>query len=202
MVVGLGNPGSEYAGTRHNAGFLVVDRILTRRRVSADTATHKYDALVYALRYASRPLVLVKPLTFMNRSGPATTAVLRAYELDPEQLLVVYDCLDLDVGRIRVRRSGASGGHKGVQSVIDTLGTESFARVRVGIGRAKDRDPVEYVLSPWPETERETMDRVLAAAADAVLLAVRRGVDAAMNRYNGWEAGVTGQRPAAEEKTT
>lgn len=183
MVVGLGNPGPAYADTRHNAGFMAVEKL---RSVAGETVKerHRYSSIVYHWRYAGASLVITEPLTFMNLSGPAVGKAARVYKLRPEEILMVYDCMDLPLGRLRLRQSGSSGGHKGMKSVISSLGTESIPRLRIGIGRESDGGAVEHVLSVWQEDERDMLEAVLEQAAGAVICAIRRGVVEAMNHYN------------------
>lgn len=183
LVIGLGNPGPDYAGTRHNAGFLVVDRVAAEVGVEVDLeAAH---SVVAEGRWRGQGLALAKPLTFMNRSGQAYAALLRRYRLEPADVLVVYDDLALPVGQIRLRAKGSAGGHNGVQSVIDTLGTSEFPRLRVGVGDSfPPGGQVDYVLSPFDDDEREAVGAALDAAAEAALTFARDGLTAAMNRHN------------------
>ncbi len=184
LVVGLGNPGAEYEDTRHNAGFLAVDRVAAE--VGIPVETEAAGSVVGEGRWRGEPVALAKPLTFMNRSGQAYAALLRRYHLEPADVLLVYDDLSLPLGQIRLRGKGSAGGHNGVQSVIDALGSTEFPRLRVGVGDSFPRGgQVDYVLSPFDEDERETVDAALAAAAEAALTFVRDGLTAAMNRHNG-----------------
>ncbi len=184
MIVGLGNPGLEYADTRHNAGFMTVDRLVEKAR-RTESEEHRYASFFRVWRYAGRDLLLVKPQTFMNRSGLAVAKFQRVFELRPDEILVVYDCLDLPLGRLRLRHSGSSGGHRGMESIIQALGDSAIPRLRVGIGRARAGGSVEHVLSGYAEDELPALDRVLDLAVAAVLCAIRRGIVAAMNQYNG-----------------
>ncbi len=190
LVVGLGNPGERYAGTRHNAGFLVVDRLLEKLRRAEAKPEHKYNCHIHTLRHAGRPLVLAKPLTFMNLSGEAVARLARGVEASPAEILVVADFLDLPLGRLRLRANGGAGGHRGVASVIAELGTDAFPRLWVGVGHpgARGEAVVDHVLSEWTPEERILASRALDAAAEAVLMAVRNGVAATMNRWNCWQA--------------
>ncbi len=200
VIVGLGNPGEEYAGTRHNAGFLVLDRILEKLN-KPSRREHRYDSEIIRVSFGGRQLILVKPLTFMNLSGTAVAKGRAAWDVVPEEILVVYDCLDLPAGKIRLREDGGSGGHRGMESMIQELGSQKFPRLRVGIGRQDGKPVVDYVLSGWSEEEQPYMEQAVDAAADAVLLAVRSGMAAAMNRYNGWSAKVAdSDKPAGEKK--
>lgn len=184
VIVGLGNPGKEYTHTPHNVGFEVVEKLAAR-----------WDCRVrWSFRFRARtgkaavngtPLLLVEPQAYMNNSGPALAPLLRAKGAGPQDLVVVADDADLEMGRLRVRAKGGSGGHKGVASIIASLGTEEFARVRIGIGRDPGgRNLVEHVLTPFSVEERRQMDDVIERAADAVCCVVESGVDAAMNKFN------------------
>ncbi len=183
LVVGLGNPGPEYERTRHNVGFQVLDVLARRHRLTF--TPHRFRALVAEWRVNGQTVLLVKPLTYMNLSGEAVGPLARHHHVPPEAILVVYDDMDLPFGTLRMRPKGGSGGHKGVASIIQHLGTTEFPRLRVGIGRPPGRmDPVDYVLSPFTPEEEETMAVVREEAADAVELWVRVGTDRAMNRVN------------------
>lgn len=183
LVVGLGNPGPDYEDTRHNAGFLVVDRLAAETGVPV--TTEAASSFVGEGLWRGEPLALAKPLTFMNRSGQAYAALRRRYRLEPEDVLVVYDDLALPVGQLRLRGKGSAGGHNGVQSVIDTLGSTEFPRLRVGVGNSFPKGgQVDFVLSPFDESEHEAVDDALDAAAEAALTFVRDGLTAAMNRHN------------------
>ena len=183
LVIGLGNPGPDYEGTRHNAGFLVVDRLAAETGVALDgEAAH---AQIGEGLWRGEPLALAKPLTFMNRSGQAYAALSRRYGLGPEDVLVVYDDLALPVGQLRLRGKGSAGGHNGVQSVIEALGSTEFPRLRVGVGNSFPKGgQVDFVLSPFDESERAAVDGALDAAAEAALAFVRDGLTVAMNQYN------------------
>jgi PTH1 family peptidyl-tRNA hydrolase len=181
VVCGLGNPGARYRSTRHNLGFLTLDLLSRRHALSWRRAGGPSQEARW--RAAGRTIVLLKPLTYMNESG---AAVSRVAGLSPAGLLVVSDDLNLPLGRLRFRMGGGSGGHNGLASIIDRLGTEAFPRLRLGIGGAPGGiDWADFVLTDFPAEERETADALVEAAADAVELAVRRGLHAAMQRYNG-----------------
>lgn len=187
IVLGLGNPGPRYDGTRHNLGFCVVDRMAVRAGVSL-AASNEFGRLTWSA--AHRGVVLARPRTFMNRSGDAAHALCRGYEVEPERLLVIYDDADLDLGRLRLRHAGGAGGHNGVHSVIDALGTTGFPRLRLGVqGRERDDAALhEYVLDRFEAAERETVERLTELAADAATVAVTDGMEQAMNRFNGCDA--------------
>lgn len=182
LVVGLGNPGPDYANTRHNVGFRVVNALADRLRVSFDRA---YDALVGWGQYKNRRLGLAKPLTFMNRSGNAVAPLCEQYDLPPSDLVVVVDDLHLPVGTIRLRPDGSSGGHNGLQHVAQRLGTTDFPRLRVGIGNDfASGEQVDYVLSPFTPQQEPEIEDAVADAVEAVLTTVREDLDTAMNRFN------------------
>jgi PTH1 family peptidyl-tRNA hydrolase len=183
MVVGLGNPGPEYENTRHNAGFMVVDLLAENLRVSywRDEA----GAKVGVVRFGDEDLVIAKPQTFMNLSGKAAAKLLAAYEVDPKDMIVVHDDLDLPEETVRVKRGGGHGGHNGLRSLIETLGTGDFVRVRVGIGRPPGRqDPADFVLEPMSAPVAERLEATVPHAAQAVLHVLEHGADSAMQEYN------------------
>lgn len=183
MVVGLGNPDAEYAGTRHNVGFRVVDRLAERRAMRF--ARREYDCEVARGTIGDDAVVLLKPQTFMNRSGVAVAAACDALGCEAEDLVVTYDDMDLEVGRVRVRPSGGAGGHRGIESLIAELGSRGFARVRVGIGRpAAGSEPIAHVLDRPHASDAETLDEAIGHAAEAIETLLRHGVVAAMNRFN------------------
>lgn len=184
LIVGLGNPGSDYAQTRHNVGWMLLDRVRERIRQVPPDPMHTAESLVWDCRWAGRPLSLVKPLTWMNLSGEAVGLLCRRRELPPAAVLLLYDDLDLPVGRLRLRQGGSSGGHRGVESVIQHLGTARFPRLRLGIGRGVDNAARDHVLSEFEADEIPVVDRVLEAAADAVFDTLRRGLEPTMSHYN------------------
>jgi PTH1 family peptidyl-tRNA hydrolase len=182
-LVGLGNPGAQYAETRHNAGFLVIDRLAERHQVGVTRGRHR--ALFGRGKIAGEDCLLVKPQTFMNDSGDAVLRVLLYYRLQPDDVLLIYDDIALDLGVLRLRRGGSDGGHKGVRSVIHYLGTDQVARLRLGVGRPPGSgDAINYVLSPFARSERDRADEMIDLGANAVELCLREGLDVAMNRHN------------------
>lgn len=184
LIVGLGNPGRQYAATRHNIGFMTVDRIAARLGVSFSRLESK--ALVTKGETQGRRVVLAKPQTFMNLSGQAVGALVRFYKVSLENLLVIYDDVDLPLDALRLRPSGGSAGQKGMASIIERLGTQDFPRLRVGIGRPPGRmDAADYVLQEFSRQEAEFLSVLLDRAADAALTFVTDGLQAAMNQYNG-----------------
>jgi PTH1 family peptidyl-tRNA hydrolase len=183
LIVGLGNPGREYEGNRHNVGFDCVDLLAERHRISLDKSQHK--ARLGMGKVAGRRAILAKPQTYVNSSGEAVGAVARYYKVAPEDVLVIYDDLDLPQGTIRLRPGGSSGGHNGIKSIIEHLGTQAFPRVRIGIGRPPGRmEPKDYVLQDFSAAEREAMVEVYDRVIDAVETFIREGIREAMNRFN------------------
>ena len=183
LIAGLGNPGSEYRETRHNVGFMVLDRLAQRLPKKNFEEIHGCSSHYLKGTYAGRALFLQKPETYMNLSGEAVAPLMRKEDIGTDGLLVIYDDMDLEVGKLRIRGRGSCGGHNGIRSIIETTGTENFARIRVGIGH-RTGNGADYVLSPFEEDEKPVIDKVLEAAADAVILILRRGLSQAMNEYN------------------
>ncbi|HUI46561.1 MAG TPA: aminoacyl-tRNA hydrolase [Nitrospirota bacterium] len=183
IIVGLGNPGRKYERTRHNVGFMVVDELANN--LHSDIAQEKYFALIGKARIDSEQVVLVKPQTYMNESGRAVAAAVRGSYADESDLLVVHDELDLPTGSVRVKIGGGHGGHNGLRSIIEHLGSAEFVRVRIGISRpAPDRDTADYVLSPFLAEEREAAAKAISRAAEAVNVILKEGSTAAMNKFN------------------
>jgi PTH1 family peptidyl-tRNA hydrolase len=186
LVVGLGNPGRKYDGTRHNVGFDVLDLLAERHRLEWESAPA--DALIAKWRPVS--VLLAKPLTFMNLSGYAIGDLLRFYKIDLPDLFVVVDDANLELGRLRARPSGSAGGHNGLKSIIEALGNEEFARLRVGVGRGDARrDLADHVLAKFDPDERIEVAEAVGRAADAAELFVTEGIVAVMNRFNRKEDG-------------
>lgn len=182
LVVGLGNPGSRYRDTRHNLGFMVVDQLAERWRLSVGGKRHQAE--LGTGQVANERVVLAKPQTYMNASGEAVAKVRRLYRLQPEEILVVYDDLDLPVGRVRLKGEGGAGGHNGMASLIAVLG-KGFPRLRIGIGRPPgDADPVEYVLEPFSSSERPMIRDAVTRAADGVESWLEHGLERTMNTLN------------------
>jgi len=184
LIVGLGNPGIEYQFTPHNIGFLAVDRIAERH--GAEVNNRRCKALTARVRIGPEEVVLAKPETFMNLSGMSVRALVEELELEPERdLLVVYDELDLPMGRIRIRERGSSAGHKGMESIIGAMGTQELLRLRLGIAPEHDvKDGSRYVLSQFRKSQYAAVDEQLDRAADAVETIINEGRAAAMNRFN------------------
>lgn len=183
LIVGLGNPGKEYTGSRHNLGFQVVEA-LSRRLKSAKTV-QKHWSLCAVAKYKDKQVVLAQPLTYMNLSGRAVTELLRNNHIDLSALLVIYDDLDLPPGMIRLRQKGGSAGHRGIQSIIENLGTNEFPRLRIGIGKPPEKtEGSDYVLEPVEPEDSILIDEAIARAVEAALLFIDEGLEAAMNIFN------------------
>ncbi|HUG92670.1 MAG TPA: aminoacyl-tRNA hydrolase [Planctomycetaceae bacterium] len=183
LVVGLGNPGAKYRGTRHNVGFDVLAEVA--RRLGGPAAALKFDAELADAFDGGEKVLLAAPQTYMNESGRAVRAICDFYQAATSDLLVVCDDINLDCGRLRMRPGGSDGGQKGLRDIINRLGTEEFARLRIGIGRPPGRmDAAAYVLSRFRTEEREVIDEAIQRAADGVEVWRRAGLEAAMNRVN------------------
>ena len=183
LVVGLGNPGPQYAKTRHNVGFQCVEMLA--ESYGWTFSKQQSNALLASGVRGDAKITLVKPMTYMNLSGRSVAPIAHFYKVDPKDILVICDDLDLPLGRLRVRSEGSSAGQKGVESIIQSLGTDAFPRLRIGIGRPSHNDAVNYVLGRFNEDDAVTFARVLDRAVDAVNVFVERGVDVAMNEFNG-----------------
>ena len=187
LVVGLGNPGREYAGNRHNVGFMVAD--LLAGRVGARFGRHKRAVAEVAegrLGFGGPKLVLVKPLTYMNLSGGPVAALAQFYKVPPAQVIAVHDELDIGFGQVRVKCGGGEGGHNGLRSMSKSLGTKDYVRVRFGVGRPPGRqDPADYVLSDFSAAERKELDFLVDRAADVVESVIVKGVEPTQNLYHG-----------------
>jgi PTH1 family peptidyl-tRNA hydrolase len=197
LVVGLGNPGRKYNGTRHNIGFVVLAELA--RRHAAPDARSGFEAEVTETTIAGRRTLLAAPQTYMNLSGRSVQQIVTFYKLPLEDLLVVCDDMNLPAGKLRLRKSGSAGGQKGLQNIIDQLGTQDFSRLRIGIGRPPENiDAVDYVLTRFRSDEKELMDDAVSDAASAVETWLRDGADAAMNSINASSS----TKPAVSPTTT
>ena len=185
MIVGLGNPGKEYERTRHTTGFRVADRLAAQLHVKIDRL--KCKALTRFVDYEGLRVLLVEPQTYMNASGAAVSALATYYKVKPERILVIFDDISLPVGRVRVRRDGSAGGHNGIKSIIQSLGTDQFPRVKVGVGAKPhpDYDLADWVLSKFSAQEEKALEPALEHAAAAALTVLTDGVDKAASAYNG-----------------
>lgn len=185
LIVGLGNPGREYRDTRHNVGFLVVDELARRHQLALTIAPSQVPETFVAKRYGPEPLLVAKPLTFMNRSGDAVAALIRYYDVGVADLLVVVDEAALPFGRLRARIRGSGGGHNGLKSTIERLGTTEFARLRLGVGRGDPRrDLADHVLARFEPGERAELEGFITLAADAAEMFAVEGIEKVMNMYN------------------
>ena len=183
LIAGLGNPGKEYETTRHNVGFMTIDCLADRLR--CDVTTRKFLGFVGSGYIGGEKVILLKPQTYMNLSGESIRAAADFYKLDPDQVIVIYDDISLDVGAVRIRAKGSAGGHNGMKSIISHLGTQDYPRVRVGIGEKPARmDLADYVLSHFTKAEMDVLKDSIKDAADAVELLITDGVQASMNKYN------------------
>jgi PTH1 family peptidyl-tRNA hydrolase len=183
VVVGLGNPGGRYHGTRHNVGFAVIDSLAASPRAGRFQA--RFDAQLAELEEDGRRVLLVKPETFMNLSGRCVRQVLDFYQVPREDLLVVCDDINLPLGKLRVRARGSHGGHNGLRDIQNHLGTNEYARLRIGVDAPRDDDAVDHVLGRFRPAERVVIEDAVQLAAQAVAVWVAQGVEACMNRYNG-----------------
>jgi peptidyl-tRNA hydrolase, PTH1 family len=195
VVAGLGNPGEEYSRSRHNLGFMTVDRIAKTK--GAELGRRRFKGVTAEITLAEKPAILVKPQTFYNLSGECVSDLLGYFKIAPQQLIVVHDELDLEAGRLRIKQGGGDAGNRGVRSIAESLGTTDFIRVRIGIGRPagftvemepgrqpKTEENKDYLLRPMTAVERQALAPILERAASAVEAIAERGLEAAMNRYN------------------
>jgi len=184
LIVGLGNPTKKYKLTRHNVGFLVIDRIA--EELSINLRKTSFSSLIGRTNFDGEELLVAKPLTFMNLSGGAVRSISSYKRIDPEDILVVCDDINLGLGRIRIRKSGGSGGHNGLASIIENLDTQEFPRLRIGIGtqNIEDKDLSEYVLEKFSKKELGSIDKILDVATQAVKVFVNESAESAMNKFN------------------
>lgn len=184
LIVGLGNPTPQYDKTRHNVGFAVIDHLMNEYGIALDTAKHK--GFYGKGRIAGESVILLKPMTYMNLSGESVVQVANYYKVAPKDVIVVYDDINLDVGRLRIREKGSAGGHNGIKNIIAHLGTDEFPRIRVGVGMKPPKmDLADYVLSRFSKEEEALMEEGYEKAAKAMELMVEDEISQAMNLYNG-----------------
>ena len=185
LVVGLGNPGEKYENTRHNVGFLTVEELADRAGVPVQKLKHR--ALTNTAEVGGARVLLMKPVTYMNLSGEAVGEAARFYKIPPDHVLVISDDVSLPIGKLRVRRGGSAGGHNGLKSIIQHLGTDQFPRVKIGVGEKPhpDYDMADWVLSKFTGEDLKTITEAVKRAADAAACVVKDGPDKAMNRFNG-----------------
>jgi len=184
LIVGLGNPGLAYRHNRHNVGFMVADALAEKLEIPLKRV--KFKAQIGNGKLEDIPIIIAKPLTFMNNSGEAVAPLVHYFKVPLERLLVIHDDMDLPLGTLRMRPSGGSAGHNGMLSIFDKLGTNAIPRLRVGIGRPPGRmDPADYVLQDFPKSDEELLKMVIAQACEAALAFITTGLEKAMNTYNG-----------------
>ncbi|MCC6260427.1 MAG: aminoacyl-tRNA hydrolase [Anaerolineales bacterium] len=184
LIIGLGNPGREYLNTRHNIGFMLIDRVTIR--LNARGMKMQSNAIVISAHYEERKIILAKPQTYMNLSGQSVQGLLHFYKIPFENMIVAHDDLDLPFGALRIRPTGGPGGQRGMASTIEKLGTQDFPRLRLGIGRPPGRmDAKDYVLQDFSKDEMKLLPEVLDRAADATFEFILKGLNAAMNKFNG-----------------
>lgn len=185
IIAGLGNPTKEYEGTRHNIGFSVIDKLADKYNISMNEKKHK--AICGKGMIEGEKVILLKPQTYMNLSGESVVDAVNFYKVDPEEdVIIIYDDIDLDVGKLRIRAKGSAGGHNGMKNIIAHLGTQVFPRIRVGVGaKPKDWDLADYVLGRFSKEELPEIEAGRETACEAVKIIVSQGAEAAMNRING-----------------
>ena len=184
LIVGLGNPGRQYEATRHNMGFDVIDKLVEEYNVPQSGV--KFNAMYGKGRIEGQPVILMKPLSYMNLSGGPVRDMANYFKIDPEtEMIVIYDDIDLEPGQLRIRKKGSAGGHNGIKDIIRRLGTQKFIRISVGVGaKPKDWDLADFVLGHFSDSDRKLVDEGINDAAEAVEMILSEGVDAAMNKYN------------------
>ena len=183
IVVGLGNSGTKYEGTRHNAGFITVDRLAEKLGVKIDRI--KYKSLCTTCTIAGQKVLLMKPSTYMNNSGLAVTEAMNFYKVPPERVIVIFDDISMDVGRLRIRREGSDGGHNGIKNIIYLSGSDQFPRIKLGVGNKPEKwDLADWVLSRFTESEYKSLTEAADKACEAVELMIDGQTDKAMNRFN------------------
>ena len=184
IIAGLGNPDKKYEGTRHNAGFEAVDKLADKLGVKI--SEKKFKGLCQTVSLNGDKYLLLKPLTYMNNSGESVRAAADFYKIAPEDIIILYDDINFECGRMRIRGSGSAGGHNGMKSIIAHLGSDKFPRVRIGVGGlSENEDMISHVLGKYNKKDREVMDRAYEAAAEAALCIAEKGFEEAMNQFNG-----------------
>ena len=185
LIAGLGNPGLQYEKTRHNAGFMAADRLAQKH--GAQFNKHKFDAVYADFKIGDNRILLAKPQTYMNNSGSSVTAIMNFYKIPADRLIVMFDDITLDVGKLRLRRKGSHGGHNGIKDIIELTGTDGIMRIKIGVGERENRDYdlKDWVLGKIPAEQLQELDKALDRAALAAEEIITRGIDSAMNKYNG-----------------
>ena len=182
LIVGLGNPGKEYEKTRHNCGFRVIEKLEAEFGETCNKV--KFQGLYTKVKYKGEDIILLKPTTYMNLSGQSVIEAMKFFKVNLEDIIVIYDDLDTEVGKIRLRETGNPGGHNGMKNVVQHLNSKNFKRVRVGIGRDMQIKIIDYVLMKFPKADEAKMEEAFIQAKDAVLLTLEKGFNHAMNKYN------------------
>lgn len=182
LIVGLGNPGIRYEKTRHNTGFKVLDEIAKQWHV--DISQEKFKGKIAKVNYEGTNVILLKPITYMNLSGESVGACMNFYKIEPEDLLIIYDDMDLPVGKIRLRAQGSSGGHNGIKNIVSMIQTEKFPRIRVGIGKDAQIDTIDYVLGKVKKEEWEDYEKACLAAKEAAIYSITHSFEKTMSLYN------------------
>lgn len=183
LVVGLGNPGKQYEATRHNVGFIAIDELAKKLDIKVDKL--KFKSIIGEGRVAGEKIILAKPQTYMNLSGQAVVELMKFYKIEPENLIVIYDDIDLEVGKLRIRKSGSSGTHNGMRNIIYLTGKQDFPRIRIGVSKPRPgQDLASFVLSKFDKSEVDLMISVIENAALAVIETMNTNLDKAMNMYN------------------
>ncbi len=183
LIVGLGNPEEEYSKTRHNMGFNVINKIAEKYNIQINK--NKFQGLYENTIIENKKVILLKPQTYMNLSGESIKKFVDFYKIDKENIIIIYDDMDIELGTIKIRKKGSSGGHNGIKSIIQELGTEDFSRIRIGIGKPEHKgDEINYVLGAIPEEERIILDNAVEKAEEATIEIIKNGLDIAMNKFN------------------
>ncbi|MGF6374977.1 PTH1 family peptidyl-tRNA hydrolase [Clostridiales Family XIII bacterium PM5-7] len=182
VIAGLGNPGKKYENTRHNIGFITIDQLASKHDIKVDKL--KFKALVGEGRIAGQKVVLVKPQTYMNLSGESIREIIHFYKLEPEQLIVIYDDIDIETGSVRIRKFGSAGTHNGMKSVVYQLQSDRFPRIRIGMGSEKKGDLANFVTGGFSKEEVSILEEAVSRSVNAVECIIESGIDIAMNQYN------------------
>ena len=192
VIAGLGNPGKKYENTRHNIGFITIDQLAEKHDIKVDKL--KFKALVGEGRISGQKVILVKPQTYMNLSGESLQEVVNFYKVEPENLIVIYDDIDLELGTLRIRKAGSAGTHNGMRSVVQHLNSKDFPRIRIGMGGPGKRDLVDFVIGGFTKDEKGPLEETVTKAVEAIECIVEKDTDMAMNRFN------TKKRPKKENE--
>lgn len=184
LIVGLGNPGLEYQNTRHNAGFMAADMLAEKHNF--EFSKHKFSSVCGEFKLKDKRIFVIKPQTYMNNSGTAVSAVKNFYKIPDDKIIVLFDDMMLDVGKIRMRRKGSHGGHNGIKDIIQLLGTEDIMRIKIGVGKKPrpDYDVISWVLGKFPQEQLEDLKKSVENSVKAIEEIINRGIDSAMNKYN------------------